>query len=353
MLANALGERLAGMNDVDEIAGGAVDELHRAFGYYLCAVLRLRDDDFVEGVAVRGQSFERLGERRWSQPRDAGIVGRALRERRVVLCNDVSAEPAYAMTPETGTRAELTAPIWVGGRLWGAVDIEEEHVDAFDDDDARLVGTVAGQIGSALRAAFLHAELERAQVGTAEALAAAIRARDRQASTGGESVVSLCEAVGRRLGFAGDALRDLRLAAAVHGIGRIAVPDGILGKPGPLDPGERAIVERHPLAGERILAPIGFLAGVARLVRHEFERWDGSGYPDGLAGPAIPLGSRVLLACAAHRAMTSARPYRPAMSPAQARAELARGRDSQFDPAVVEALLAALDDPDGGVAVAD
>jgi diguanylate cyclase (GGDEF)-like protein len=349
VLANALGARLAGMQDVKGIVNAVVEELHRAFGYYLCAVIRERADGFVEGVALRGEPFIRLGELAWSQPRNTGIIGRALRERRVVLVNDVSTEPSYINTQETGdTRAELVAPIWVAGRVWGVLNIEENHVDAFDDDDARLVQMVADQLGAALRSAQLFEQLEGAYLGTAQALAAALEAKD---ATLGEpsSIVDWCEEVGRRLGMESTALRDLRYGAALHDIGKIAVPQTILDKPGPLDAAERAVMQRHPLVGEQILAPVEFLHGVASLVRHEHERWDGAGYPDGLAGAAIPLGARIIFTCDAYNAMTSDRPYRAAMTEDEARGELTANAGTQFDPQVVEALLAVLA-PVGGQA---
>ena len=115
------------------------------------------------------------------------------------------------------------------------------------------------------------------------------------------------------------------------------MPEAILNKRGPLTDEERAIIERHPEAGEQILAPVEFLAPVLPLVRHGHERWDGLGYPDGLAGEAIPLGARIIFACDAWDAMTSDRPYRAAMPEDEARAEMRRAAGSQFDPAVVDA----------------
>jgi two-component system, cell cycle response regulator len=135
-------------------------------------------------------------------------------------------------------------------------------------------------------------------------------------------------------------LKDLRLGAVFHDIGKIAVPESILNKPGPLTDEERSIVERHTVVGEQILAPVEFLAGVRKLVRHEHERWDGGGYPDGLAGEEIPLGARIILACDALHAMTSDRSYRRALPAEVAHEELRRNAGTQFDPAVVEALLA-------------
>jgi HD-GYP domain-containing protein (c-di-GMP phosphodiesterase class II) len=151
--------------------------------------------------------------------------------------------------------------------------------------------------------------------------------------------VATAEAVARRLGLDGDALRDVRYAAALHDVGKIAVPEAILNKSGPLTPAERQEVERHALVGEQILKPVHFLSGVVPLVRHGHEHWDGTGYPDRLAGEDIPVGSRVIQVCDAHHAMTTDRPYRKALSPARATKELRACAGSQFDQRVVEALL--------------
>jgi HD-GYP domain-containing protein (c-di-GMP phosphodiesterase class II) len=137
-------------------------------------------------------------------------------------------------------------------------------------------------------------------------------------------------------------LSDLRYAAALHDIGKIAVPDAILTKPGPLTDAERRELERHPLVGEQILEPVDFLERVRPLVRHCHERWDGSGYPDGLAGDRIPLGARVIQVCDAHDAMTRHRPYRPALPADAARAEIRLFAGAQFDENVAAAFLEAV-----------
>jgi transcriptional regulator with GAF, ATPase, and Fis domain len=160
-LANALGARLAGMTDVAAIAEATVEELRRAFGYHLTAVVRVRPDGLVDAAAVRGASFDALLLRGWSQPRDAGLIGRCLRERTPVLVNDVHAEPGYEATPETtDVRAELVVPLIVEGEVWGALNVEELVPDAFDHDDVILLSTLANQVGAALRAAALLQRLE-------------------------------------------------------------------------------------------------------------------------------------------------------------------------------------------------
>jgi len=209
----------------------------------------------------------------------------------------------------------------------------------------RLLETLADQLGAALRSATLYEQLERAYLGTAEALGAALEAKDASTAEHARSIVANAERVGRRLGMSEDELRDLRYAAAFHDIGKISVPDTVLNKPGPLTEDERGQLERHPLVGEQILEPVEFLARVRSLVRHCHERWDGGGYPDGLAGDRIPLGARVIQVCDAHDAMTRERPYRHALPPDVAFAEIRTFAGTQFDERVASAFLDAVGEP--------
>ncbi len=157
-------------------------------------------------------------------------------------------------------------------------------------------------------------------------------------------VGALALAVGRRLGMVGEELDVLSRAAELHDVGKIAIPDTILYKPGPLDAEEWRFMHRHTVLGERILAAAAALRPVAGLVRSSHERFDGTGYPDGLREERIPLGARIIFACDAYDAMTSDRAYSSGVAPAQAVAELRACAGSQFDPRVVEALVAALRD---------
>jgi diguanylate cyclase (GGDEF)-like protein len=154
-----------------------------------------------------------------------------------------------------------------------------------------------------------------------------------------EDVSELALAVGRELGLTGAALEELHRAAQLHDVGKIAIPDAILRKPGPLDDGDWAFVRQHTVIGERILGASPSLRSIGPLVRASHERWDGLGYPDGLAGEAIPLAARIVAACDAYDAMTGARPYRAELGVDAAIAELERCAGSQFDPAVVAVLV--------------
>lgn len=176
------------------------------------------------------------------------------------------------------------------------------------------------------------------------ALTAALGAFDGYTAEHSTETLALAEQVAERLGIADAEAETVTLTAVLHDVGKIGVPSDVLRKPGPLTPEERSEMQRHPVIGERILSGVPALAPVASAIRHEHERWDGRGYPDGLSGEAIPLASRIVLACDAWHAMTSDRPYRSAMSRSDAFGELARCAGSQFDPAVTEALIEVLDD---------
>ena len=145
--------------------------------------------------------------------------------------------------------------------------------------------------------------------------------------------------VGSELGLDGPALKRLELGALFHDIGKIGIPSEILRKPGPLGEDERALIEQHPKLGEQTLKPIESLADVRPIVRHCHERWDGTGYPDGLAHDEILIESRIIFVCDAYHAMTTDRPYRARLPEEEARVRLREGAGTQFDPRVVAAFL--------------
>ena len=182
-------------------------------------------------------------------------------------------------------------------------------------------------------------QAQRGSPAAVQALAAAIEERDNYTHEHSEEVVHLSRGVAMLIGLQTEQVERIAHAALLHDVGKLAVPNEILHKPGPLTPEEWTLMAEHPVAGERILLRIPDLTVIAPVVRHEHEHWDGSGYPDGLEGRLIPIGSRIILACDAYHAMITDRPYRAAMTPAEAAEELRQGAGTQFDPEVVDALL--------------
>jgi HD-GYP domain-containing protein (c-di-GMP phosphodiesterase class II) len=208
-----------------------------------------------------------------------------------------------------------------------------------------LVWTALGPLVVAASYGLSEAPRRRMQASSDAAVGSVLRllaAKDH--SVGGHSgdVAHLAVEVGRRLGMSEPELAELEVAAALHDLGKIAVPQEILDKPGPLSADEWEIVRRHPVEAEEIVRGIPSLAHLAPLLRAMHERWDGGGYPDGLSGEQIPLPARIVAACDAYEAIVGERPYDPSRSPRAAAEELREGAGTQFDPRVVAVFLQVL-----------
>ena len=228
-----------------------------------------------------------------------------------------------------------------------------ERGDAFSITSS--TGTVvcpaeAGTVAAALRIADVRMYASKSgraldQVQTRDAVLKMLDERDPALYRHVRSVASMAVRVAGRLGLDEVAAQQVELAAELHDIGKIALPDAILHKAGELDPDEREFMRQYPVVGERIVRSAPSLAPVAPLVRSAQERWDGSGYPDGLRATEAPIGSRIIAACDAYQTMRTAQPYRPALTRDEAIAELRRCAGTQFDPDVVRALSGELEDP--------
>ena len=166
---------------------------------------------------------------------------------------------------------------------------------------------------------------------------AAIEAKDAYTAGHSSKVAEMSFRLARRLRIKGKQLEDIHMAAHLHDIGKISVPTSILNKKGTLLPHERAQVELHPEIGYKIISPAKSLRSIAQIVLHHHERWDGKGYPQGLAGERIPLGARIIALTDAIDAMTSHRPYRQAMSWEACQLEVSAAKGRQFDPVLVDA----------------
>jgi HD-GYP domain-containing protein (c-di-GMP phosphodiesterase class II) len=177
-------------------------------------------------------------------------------------------------------------------------------------------------------------------------LAEVVDADDAYTGMHTRDVVELSVAVADRLGLDEHRRRNVEFGALLHDVGKVAIPKEILNKPGALSAAEWDVMRTHTIAGQRMLDRVGgFMSEVGAIVRGSHERWDGGGYPDGLAGEATPLEARIITACDAYNAMTTTRPYREALDAATAAGELVRCAGTQFDPVVVEALLAIVGTP--------
>src|SRR3954469_3539948 len=249
-------------------------------------------------------------------------------------------EALIGEAPVPGGRYAI-APFDVDGRVGCLVALVER--DDFGERELALLGGLAQQAKLAIANASSYEGLERTFVSTVEALANALEANDEYTSTHARWITDLSLRVGRELGLDERTLKCLELGALLHDIGKIGIPSDVLSKPSRLTAAERKLVETHPELGERIIAPIDRLQVVRPIVRHCHERWDGRGYPDGVAGEDIPLESRIIFVCDAYHAMTTDRPYRRRLSHREAVRRLQEAAGSQFDPHVVEVALRVLE----------
>ena len=261
-------------------------------------------------------------------------------------------EPTRTRMREWGHRALFVQPLTAASESVGALMITWKDPHRFTDDERELIGVLAGMGATAIRSTRLYQKLDDAYLSTVSKLTAMIQARDGYHEDHQRRIAADAVSLGERLGLDDVALRDLRYASLFHSLGKIGVPATILAKSGPLTPEERKIVQEHPLLGARILESIEFLRTVVPIVRHANERWDGTGYPDGLKGDATPLPARILSVAMSYEAMLADRPYRRALNPEAAVAELRTLAGTWYDPTIVDEFIVMIE-ARGAVAAAE
>jgi len=344
-LAARLTARLATRSDVEEMAQLVVDEMHETFAFYLAAIQRLDGDGVLRLIAARGPLAEVMTEFLLTeQPASEGVNGRVARSAATALVTDTHADPDYIVRdPQTDPRSELSVAILVDGSVWGVLNIEAPDPGALSEADAALVEAIASSFGEALHRARLVADLEGAFTTALAVLTSTVEAKDDYTACHGEDVAELAERVALRMSLTGTGAREVRYAAMLHDIGKVAVPSEILLKPGPLTDEEWVVMRGHAAVGGDLVGRIDAFAHLAPAVRASHERWDGGGYPDGLAGEQIPLAARIIAACDTYDAIITDRPYRPGRSSQEACVELTRVAGAQLDSRVVDALMEELE----------
>jgi response regulator RpfG family c-di-GMP phosphodiesterase len=259
---------------------------------------------------------------------------------------DTAADPVVSGLPAT-ERCEVGSYIGVpvfldNGELYGTFcALSHEPDPELQERDVQFMRVLAHLIADQVRRSETQAAERRAAIAASEvsALVAALEARDGYTGEHSEAVVALAVAVAEEMGVPDGELTDVENAARLHDIGKIGISDSVLRKPGSLDHDEWTEMRRHPEVGQRIIDAMPGLAHLSAVIRAEHERWDGAGYPDGLAGEDIPLAARIVLVCDAYHAMTSDRPYRGALPRDVALRELSKHAGTQFCPRTVAAAL--------------
>ncbi len=305
-----------------------------------------RGDLFI--AASRGLEGQNLAERRITVR--SGVAGSVAAWGKPVLVNNIETDRRFLRLnhPQYSTKSLLSVPLHVEGEVLGVLNVNNKVSGAeFDEHDLALMVALVERVGSAVERTYAYPDSGRAVAEAIEAVGSLTRMH-RDYLLGTRSAVRLSRATARELGMGTAEIDTLGFAAAIHDVGMTRVHDRLLHAPRALREDERRELAQHPEMSVEIIRPLEDMGTVRDLILSHHERWDGSGYPQGLAGEDIPLGCRVLAVVDAWESMTAGRPYRPPRRREEAIDELKREAGRQFDPAVVEALSRVLErDGDG------
>lgn len=318
--------------------------------------LMLRDPDAGLSVQVaRGMAHSDLDHDDFSFSRT--IVQNAIESGEAVLTSNALSDPRFSSAASVAGyhfRSILCAPLQLREESIGVVYVDHRALtEAFQEEDKKLIAAFADQAAVAIDNARLidslkqtnedlakaYGRLENAYQATLEGWVRALDLRDKETEGHTQRVTILTDRLARRLGMGGDELIHLTRGALLHDIGKMAIPDGILLKPGELTEEERVIVRKHPEFAYNMLHPIEFLRPALDVPYCHHERWDGSGYPRGLKGEEIPFAARIFIVIDVWDALVSDRPYRKGLPHNEVRDRIAKGSGKLFDPRVVEAFL--------------
>jgi len=275
-----------------------------------------------------------------------GIAGWVAEKGEPLLISDISKDSRFKdLKRREDICAALCVPLKIKGKVIGVLNVGAVCPHMFTKDDLRIVSSVAGQAAIAIHNARLFTQLEELYLATVKAFVAAIEAKDPYTRGHSERVTTFSLAMAEELGLSGKDMENIRTAALLHDVGKIGIKEEILNKTTSLSREEYGVVKMHPLIATKIVEQIPLLADVIPIIAHHHERYDGNGYLDGLKGEEIPLGARILAVADAFDAMISERPYRSALSFAEAIGELRRNAGSQFDPRIADAFCEVLEKP--------
>jgi len=274
-----------------------------------------------------------------------GIAGWVADKGEPVIVHDVQSDPRFFRGVDARskffTRDMICVPVKTKGDIFGALQTINKKSGSFDNEDMEILCALANQVAVAIENSNLYQELKDTFYGTAQALAETVEKRDPYTGGHTKRVMNYSLAIGRILGLDKAELENLKLSAILHDIGKIGIRDNVLLKEGRLEPGEFKAMCMHPEYGSEILSHVKQLKDVIPGMRGHHEKYDGTGYPDGLKGSEIPLPARIIAIADTFDAMTTDRPYRKARTADEALDELKKYAGKQFDPSAVNAFLKA------------
>ncbi|MCX5782387.1 MAG: HD domain-containing protein [Elusimicrobia bacterium] len=276
------------------------------------------------------------------------ISGRAAQTGKAIFVEDVEKDERF-LKPNDNLRytssSFITMPLRVRDKVLGVLNVNSpDDGKKFEEKDMLLLSVLADQSALLFENIDLYDNIQNFYLEIIQALARTIDAKDSYTHEHADRARKYARLICKKLNLPEPLIRHIEYAALVHDIGKIGIKEEILNKAGKLEPEEEEALRKHPVIGNRIIEPVAFLSPVAPMVHHHHEWYNGEGYPDGLAGEEIPLGSRIVSVIDAYDAMTTDRPYHKAYPKEDAIKELINNRGKQFDPKVVDAFLQALNE---------
>ena len=329
---------------LEEVMDSLISLLHAERGFLM---LREANGELAVQIA-RGIAHINLDEEAFKVSKT--IVKKVVDSGAPVLTTNAQADPRFDAQMSIAAyqlRSILCAPLKLKNNLIGVLYVDNRaHAGIFKDHDLELISAFADQAAVAIDSARLfedlqesHRELEKAYQATLEGWVRALDLRDKETEGHTQRVTILTQRLARSMGIEGDALVHITRGALLHDIGKMAIPDGILLKPGQLTEDERMLIQKHPVYAYEMLSPIAFLVPAIDIPYCHHEKWDGSGYPRGLRGKEIPFAARIFPVVDVWDALTSNRPYRRAMPQYEVRARIKADSGKHFDPVVVDAFM--------------
>jgi putative nucleotidyltransferase with HDIG domain len=333
--------------DTREILRLTMTPIVEVFGFDRAMIMLVNPEgDFLEysyGVGEAMTVLERLHDYRIPLSREQNLMIRVLKRRRPVLIRDVRAaglNPTNRILSDFRPSSFIICPLIADDKVIGILGADRRgNGKPLTSNDTEFLSIFANNIATAFLRARLDEELKSSNVSSVLALVKAIEEKDTYTRGHSERVAEIAVEVARVIGYSETEIEYLRFGSILHDVGKIGIPESIVRSPKPLTDAEFKIIKTHPLRGVEILQPISFIKNHMYLIRSHHERWNGKGYPDGLAGDDIPMGAQIVSVADAYDAMTSSRPYRKGMPSRQAVKEIRKNVGTQFSQRITDAFL--------------
>ncbi len=335
-----IGKEFTSIIDIDILFSKILLYLSATFGYERTGILMI--DEMTKELSIR-VTTKPLPKRIQNTKIKVGhgITGYVARTGHPYLVNNIEKEPRYVGLDKR-TKSEVVVPLKLAEKVIGVINVESYKINAFDENDVRILTLIANQAAVAIENSTLYRYLEDSYLDTIKALVSAMEAKDHYTRGHSERVRKYANKIAKELKLDNVEMKELDYAGYLHDIGKIGISDNLLTKVEPLTEMEYEIIKKHPDIGHNILKDVKHLSATCAIIRCEHERFDGNGYPNGLKRDEIPIGARIIAVADAFDAMTTDRPYRKAISRYEAIKILKKETGKQFDPKVVKAFLKVL-----------